>query len=140
VAPIQAVPQGDVFGGGNRGRSPVRDSRRSAGANGGLLGRNGRPKVRKKPVVKRAEIAQSVEHRSEKPGVASSILALGTFVYEGFGCFGGSGAVRYFPFYFPIATERWRQSSEQQKRPLRERPIVPPLFQKFAAAAVRWIT
>ena len=26
-----------------------------------------------------AEIAQSVEHRSEKPGVASSILALGTF-------------------------------------------------------------
>src|SRR5580658_9670337 len=27
----------------------------------------------------RAEIAQSVEHRSEKPGVASSILALGTF-------------------------------------------------------------
>ena len=77
MAPIQAVPQGDVFGGGNRGRSPVRDSRRSAGANGGLLGRNGRPKVRKKPVVKRAEIAQSVEHRSEKPGVASSILALG---------------------------------------------------------------
>ena len=79
MAPIQAVSQGDVFGGGNRGRSPVRDSRRSADANGGLLGRNGRPKVRKKPVVKRAEIAQSVEHRSEKPGVASSILALGIF-------------------------------------------------------------
>ena len=30
------------------------------------------------PQGDRAEIAQSVEHRSEKPGVASSILALGT--------------------------------------------------------------
>ena len=26
-----------------------------------------------------AEVAQSVEHRSEKPGVVSSILTLGTF-------------------------------------------------------------
>jgi len=40
-----------------------------------------------------AEVAQSVEHRSEKPGVASSILALGTFVYEAFGLLKGEAAL-----------------------------------------------
>jgi hypothetical protein len=30
--------------------------------------------------IQRAEVAQSVEHRSEKPGVTSSILVLGIFI------------------------------------------------------------
>jgi hypothetical protein len=60
----------------------------------------------------RAQIAQSVEHRSEKPGVVSSILTLGTSknpcsVRDAGFLFCGVGRLvaGYFPFYFPNAVD-----------------------------------